>query len=49
MEQPYKIFENSYWIDEIFQTARDMDIRIILGGQSGNATVSWGNFNAYIY
>ena len=48
LEQPYKIFENSYWINEIFRTASDMGIGVLLSGQTGNATVSWGSFNAYV-
>ena len=46
-EQPYKPFENTYWIDEIFKTAYGMDVGVMLGGQSGNATVSWGSFGSY--
>ena len=48
LEQPYKYFENSYWLNEIYKTANSMDVGILLVGQSGNSTVSWGNFNAYI-
>lgn len=47
IEQPYKTFENSYWMDEIMRRAAAMGIGVMLDGQSGNATVSWGNPDAY--
>ncbi|WP_276624519.1 asparagine synthase-related protein [Syntrophomonas wolfei] len=47
IEQPYKTFENSYWMDAILRRASAMGIGVILDGQSGNATVSWGNWDAY--
>jgi asparagine synthase (glutamine-hydrolysing) len=47
LEQPYKILENSYWFPEILKTASDMGCGVMLTGQSGNATVSWGSFTSY--
>ncbi|MDP4124822.1 MAG: asparagine synthase-related protein [Bacillota bacterium] len=48
LEQPYKTFENAYWGNACFKTAHDMGLDVLLSGQSGNATVSWGNFNSYM-
>lgn len=47
LEQPYKTFENSYWMNEILRRAAAMGIGVMLDGQSGNATVSWGSWDAY--
>lgn len=33
---------NSYWINDLLQTARSDGVRVLLTGQSGNATVSYG-------
>lgn len=43
-EQPYKTLENSYWMNGIIEEASSKGIGVLLDGQSGNATVSWGNF-----
>ncbi|MGE5458830.1 MAG: asparagine synthase-related protein, partial [Methanobacterium sp.] len=48
IEQPYKTFENSCWMNEILRQASAMGVGVMLDGQSGNATVSWGNWDAYI-
>ena len=48
LEQPYKTLENAYWSNECFRTANDMDIGVMLSGQTGNATVSWGSFRPYM-
>lgn len=48
MEQPYKTIENGHWANAIFQMASDMGVCVLLNGQSGNATVSWGDGDAYL-
>lgn len=48
LEQPYKTFENSYWGNTCYKTANDMGIGVLMSGQTGNATVSWGNFSPYM-
>lgn len=48
LEQPYKFVENSHWINGLCTAATDMGIGVLLDGQSGNGSVSWGNFNAYM-
>lgn len=48
LEQPYKNIFNMPWIDSITETAaQDYGIRVLLSGQSGNATISWGNAPLY--
>lgn len=41
-EQPYKFVENSYWLDDIIQTAGHDGCRIVLSGVFGNSTISYG-------
>lgn len=43
MEMPYKFFENSYWLKGIYEQADSHGIGILLNGQRGNWTVSWGH------
>ena len=42
LEMPYKFFENSYWLKGIYEEASKLGINILLNGQRGNWTVSWG-------
>jgi len=42
MEMPYKFFENSFWLKGIFERAAERDIAVLLNGQRGNWTISWG-------
>lgn len=49
LEQPHKIIENLYWIDNILKKAKENNCRILLNGQSGNYTVSYGNFTTFLY
>ena len=42
MEMPYKFFENSFWLKGIFERAAERSIAVILNGQRGNWTISWG-------
>lgn len=47
LEHPYKIFENLFWVESILDEARKRNIRVMLDGQGGNATISWGDMHAY--
>ncbi|RKD23183.1 asparagine synthetase B [Ammoniphilus oxalaticus] len=47
MEMPYKFFENSFWIKGIFEAAAEQGIGILLNGDRGNFTVSWGSTYDY--
>lgn len=42
MEMPYKFFENSFWLKGIYEKARQQDVGVLLNGQRGNWTISWG-------
>ncbi|WP_411332978.1 asparagine synthase-related protein [Metabacillus indicus] len=42
MEMPYKFFENSFWIKGIYEQAAAQNIGILLNGQRGNWTISFG-------
>ena len=42
LEQPYKIFENLFWLDDILEAARERQIGVMLDGGAGNRTISWG-------
>ncbi|MFC0269944.1 asparagine synthase-related protein [Metabacillus herbersteinensis] len=43
MEMPYKFFENSFWVKGIYEQANQQGVGILLNGQRGNWTVSWGH------
>ncbi|WP_191565589.1 lasso peptide isopeptide bond-forming cyclase [Metabacillus idriensis] len=43
MEMPYKFFENSFWLKGIYEQADKQGIGVLLNGQRGNWTVSWGH------
>ncbi|MEH7106966.1 asparagine synthase-related protein [Bacillus sp. JJ1764] len=42
LEMPYKFFENSYWLKGIYERANQKGVGVLLNGQRGNWTVSWG-------
>jgi len=42
LEMPYKFFENSFWLKGIYQKAQEKGIGVLLSGQRGNWTISWG-------
>ncbi|MDQ0198801.1 lasso peptide isopeptide bond-forming cyclase [Neobacillus ginsengisoli] len=42
LEMPYKFFENSFWLKGMFEKAHEKGIGILLNGDRGNFTVSWG-------
>lgn len=42
--QPYKIIENSYWLKNILDAAAKDNCKVMLTGQFGNATISYGDF-----
>lgn len=43
LEQPYKFIENSYWLYEFTKLAEKDGCRVMLTGQFGNSTISYGN------
>jgi asparagine synthase (glutamine-hydrolysing) len=42
MEMPYKFFENSFWLKGIYEKAHQQGVGVLLNGQRGNWTISWG-------
>ena len=42
LKMPYKFYENSYWLKGIYEQASVDGINVMLNGQRGNWTVSWG-------
>ncbi|WP_410513571.1 asparagine synthase-related protein [Paenibacillus sp. BR2-3] len=42
LEMPYKFFENSFWLKGIYKKAQDKGVGVLLSGQRGNFTISWG-------
>lgn len=44
LEMPYKTFQNSYWCIEIMDRLYKKDCKVVLTGQFGNFTISYGDF-----
>lgn len=44
LEQPYKFVENSFWMYELPRIASEDNCKVMLTGQFGNATISYGNY-----
>ncbi|QHT59932.1 asparagine synthetase B [Paenibacillus lycopersici] len=47
MESPYKFFANSFWIRDIYRTARQQGMGVLLTGARGNSSISWGSVTQY--
>jgi asparagine synthase (glutamine-hydrolysing) len=43
MEMPYKFFANSFWLKGMFESVEKEDIGVLLNGDRGNFTISWGS------
>lgn len=43
LEMPYKFFENSFWLNGIYEKASQEGIGVLLNGGRGNYTISWGS------
>ncbi len=43
MEMPYKFFENSFWLKGMAEKAHEEGIGVLLNGDRGNFSVSWGS------
>lgn len=48
IEQPYKFLGNSTWLNELIRVASIRDCKMLLTGQVGNMTVSWGKHSCYM-
>lgn len=49
MEIPYKSIQNALWIEEILGVAAKEGCKVVLNGQYGNTTVSFGDFFMQFY
>lgn len=43
MEVPYKSGQSMVWLNEIYQRAQEIGVTLMLKGQYGNSTISYGN------
>lgn len=48
LEQPYKIFQNLTWYVPMLQDAHDKKCSVMLNGQMGNSTISYGEFDIHL-
>lgn len=48
-ELPYKSLQNLFWLHEIAATAAKDGCRLLLNGQFGNATISFGDYTIHLY
>jgi asparagine synthase (glutamine-hydrolysing) len=48
-ELPYKSLQNVKWLHEIAVTAAEDGCRVLLNGQFGNATISFGEYTIHLY
>ncbi len=49
LEYPYKAVQNIVWLNEIYKQAKKDSVRIVMQGQFGNSTVSYGNILTRVY
>lgn len=47
LEQPYKIFRNLFWYNNFAEKAQKDGCKVLLNGQSGNSTISYGDFTVH--
>jgi asparagine synthase (glutamine-hydrolysing) len=48
LEQPYKIIENLHWVNGLEEAAAANGCKVILDGQFGNFTISYGDFMTHV-
>lgn len=48
LEQPYKIIENLFWGNQIIEEASKSGCKVLLNGQIGNMTISYGYFMTHV-
>lgn len=47
-EQPYKVYQNMTWYNSLLNLARSQNCKVILNGQVGNFTISYGDFRVHL-
>lgn len=48
LEQPYKFIENFFWMNEIVSTAAKSNCSVLLDGQFGNLSISFGDIATHL-
>ncbi|MGL4739496.1 MAG: asparagine synthase-related protein [Sarcina sp.] len=48
IEQPYKVVGNIFWLKDIIRKASHKSCKVLLVGQGGNSTISFGDRDTYI-
>ena len=48
-EEPYNIIENMFWVNEVIEKSAISGCKVLLDGQFGNLTISYGDFPTYLY
>ncbi len=48
-ETPYKSLTNVDWLHSLYKKAGEQGCRVLLTGQFGNATLSWGSVEDYVH
>ena len=48
LETPYKVIQNNTWLETILEEAHKDGCRIVLNGQCGNGTISFGDINTHL-
>ena len=49
LEQPIKATSNLYWMDQLYATISKTHSKIVLNGENGNSTISYGNYLSLPY
>ena len=47
-EQPIKTIENSYWVTGMAKKSSEENVKVMLVGQNGNVSISFGDFFTHI-
>lgn len=48
LEQPYKFVQNSFWVNDMVARVAEDGCSVLLDGQSGNYTISFGDLTSYL-
>lgn len=49
LEMPYKSIQNLLWVKQAYVNSMNINSRILLMGEMGNTTISYGNYRLYVY
>lgn len=48
IEHPFKIVRNLFWVNELTAKAKDAGCNVLLDGQYGNLSISYGDISSYL-